>query len=163
MTIRHMALTAAALSMASLMAYPALAQDRVEVPLPDLSQLDDAAARDLAQRIARADVITSTCDGFSISGGEWTLLAGSSDLLAQRLAMDPAEYDQSFNAPAYGLLDEDDACAEYGPMVQPLIGELVAMGGATRPDLPDDPAPADGTDLDDDTDIDNSAADSSGE
>ena len=121
---------------------PSAAQDRIEVPLPDISALDDEAAAELARRIGEADVITSNCTAHEISGGEWTLLAGTGDLLAEKLQMEPAEYDRNFNAPAYSLLDDPEACDRIGPQVAPLIEELVAMGGATEPDLPE-PDPAD--------------------
>lgn len=116
-------------------------QDRVEVPLPDVSQLDEAEATELARRIGEVDVITSNCQDFGITGGEWTLLAGTGDLLAQQLGLDPAEYDRQFNAPAYALLDDPEACDRLGPEAEPLIGQLVEMGGATEPDQPEDAAP----------------------
>ncbi|WP_147393132.1 hypothetical protein [Paracoccus siganidrum] len=112
-------------------------QDRVEVPLPDVSQLDEAEATELARRIGEVDVITSNCQDFGISGGEWTLLAGTGDLLAQQLGLDPAEYDRQFNAPAYALLDDPEACDRLGPDAKPLIGQLVEMGGATEPAQPE--------------------------
>lgn len=123
-------------------------QDRVEVPLPDVSQLDEAEATELARRIGEVDVITSNCQDFGISGGEWTLLAGTGDLLARKLGLDPAEYDRQFNAPAYALLDDPEACDRLGPDAKPLIGQLVEMGGATEPAQPE---PAQAEDGDDDT------------
>lgn len=149
MTIRNMASRAPALvpGLAACLAALVLAsagasaQDRLEVPLPDLAALDRDAASDLAQRIGQADVISSNCDAYAISGGEWTLLAGSADLLARQLGMDAAEYDRSFNAPAYGLLDDPEACEQHGPQIRPLIAELVELGGATEPETEIDAEP----------------------
>lgn len=112
-------------------------QDRIEVPLPDITQLSETDARNLARSIGEANVITSSCHDYQISGGEWTLLAGTADLLADQLGMDPAEYDQAFNAPAYALLDDPAACDRIGPQATLLIARLVAMGGGTGPDQPD--------------------------
>ena len=147
MTIRNMASRApasvpgliAGLAALFLVSGAAIAQDRLEVPLPDLAALDQDAATDLAQRIGQADVISSNCDEYTITGGEWTLLAGSADLLARQLGMDAAEYDRSFNAPAYGLLDDPQACQQHGPQVRPLIAELVEMGGAPEPEAEPEP------------------------
>lgn len=162
MTIRNMASRApasvpglvACLAALMLASADAAAQDRLEVPLPDLAALDRDAASDLAQRIGQADVISSNCDAYAISGGEWTLLAGSADLLAQQLGMDAAEYDRSFNAPAYGLLDDPDACDQHGPQIRPLIAELVEMGGATEPESETVPEPQAGAEPASDTEPD---------
>lgn len=145
MNLRDMIMAGTVICGVVLLAAGSFGQDRVSVPLPDLSGLDQDAARDLARSIGQADVITSNCADYKISGGEWTLLAGTADLLAKRLGLDPAAYDQEFNAPAYALLDDPAACDRLGPEAGPLIGRLVDMGGATEPAKPPngEPDPAD--------------------
>lgn len=109
------------------------AADRVTVALPDVSGLERSAAETLARQVAEADVITSNCDAYQISDGEWTLLTGTGDKLAALLGLDPSAYEQSFYAPAFGLLDDPAACDRIGPQAKPLVQRLIGMGGGTEP------------------------------
>lgn len=109
------------------------AQDRLVVPLPDVSGLSAEEARDLGAQIAQADVISSNCPGHAVSDGEWTLLAGTGKKLAARLDLDPTAYEREFLAPAYQLLDQAGSCERVGSEITPLIERLVQMGGGTAP------------------------------
>ncbi|MDB6178099.1 hypothetical protein PAF17_11390 [Paracoccus sp. Z330] len=117
-----------------------LGQDRLVVPLPDISSLSQSEAQSLTRQIVEADVITSNCPAYAISDGAWTLLTGTGELLAGKLDMDPAAYEQEVIAPAYALLDDPESCDRIGPEVDPLIDRLIDMGGATEPN-PSEPRP----------------------
>ncbi|MDP5306603.1 hypothetical protein [Paracoccus spongiarum] len=107
--------------------------DRLVVPLPDVSALGRTEAESLIRQLAEVNVITSHCPDWPISDGEWTLLTGTGDLLAQRLGLDPGAYERDYFGPAFGLLDDPAACGRIGPRARPLIDRLTGMGGGTRP------------------------------
>ncbi len=109
------------------------AEDRLSVPLPDISALNKSQAVALTKRLAEVNVITSNCKDYPITDGEWTLITGTSDLLAAKLGMDPALYERTYYGPAFELLDDPSACDRIGPQAVPLIAELKAMGGGTEP------------------------------
>lgn len=111
----------------------ASAEDRLSVPLPDLSGLSESEAETLTRELAEVNVITSNCADYPVSDGEWTLMTGTSDLLAAKLGMDPGAYDRTYFGPAFALLDDPSSCARIGPRAKPLIDRLVQMGGATEP------------------------------
>lgn len=109
------------------------AAGRVTVALPDVSGLARNDAESLARQVAEADVITSNCDDYPISDGEWTLLAGTGDKLAALLGMDPASYERDYYTPAFALLSDPASCDRIGPTAKPLIQRLIGMGGGTTP------------------------------
>jgi hypothetical protein len=97
-------------------------------PLPEMSQQDKVLMLD---RLVVANVISSNCQGFEISDGEWSLLVGTADLIAAELGLDPEAYDRAFYGPAFDLLDDPANCAVLGPDVGPVIEMLIGMGGTT--------------------------------
>lgn len=124
------ALVAGALLLAT--AGTSRAGERLMVALPDVSGLNRTEAEALIRQLAQVNVITSHCPGYPISDGEWTLLTGTGDLLAQRLGLDPGSYERTYFGPAFQLLDDPSACDRIGPQARPLIDRLTAMGGGTR-------------------------------
>ncbi|TRW98895.1 hypothetical protein FNJ84_04750 [Paracoccus sp. M683] len=110
----------------------ARAEDRLSVPLPDISGLSESQAEALTRELAEVNVITSNCPDYPVSNGEWTLMTGTSDLLAAKLGMDPGDYDRTYYGPAFALLDDPAVCDRVGPKAKPLIDRLVGMGGATE-------------------------------
>lgn len=109
------------------------AEDRLSVPLPDISPLSQAEAESLTRELAEVNVITSNCPDYPVSDGEWTLMTGTSDLLAAKLGMDPGDYDRAYYGPAFALLDDPSACDRIGPRAKPLLARLEQMGGGTTP------------------------------
>lgn len=106
--------------------------DRLVVPLPDVSGLDDAQATELAHELARANVITSNCPEYDVDDGAWQLMTGTTDALTRKLALDPITYDREYFRPAFAVMDDPQACADLGPGVQDTVDKLVAMGGGTK-------------------------------
>lgn len=128
--MKAIATTAGALLLSGGMA---VADGGVTVQLPDISRLDDTAARALIAELAKVNVITSNCAGYEISNGEWTLITGTGDRLAAKLGLDATSYDRQYYAPAFKLLDDPGACDRIGPTARLLIQRLVGMGGGTTP------------------------------
>jgi hypothetical protein len=127
----------AAIVLSLLMAAPALADGKVYVQLPDLSGYAEGEAEALLSEVVTANVISSNCPGFEVTEAEWSLLTDSADILARgRLGLSVDAYDTDYYGPAFALLDEAGACAEYGPRVQPILDQLVELGGSreARPD-----------------------------
>ncbi|WP_299842246.1 hypothetical protein [uncultured Paracoccus sp.] len=118
------------------------AEDRLSVPLPDISALSESEAEALTRELAEVNVITSNCPDYEVSDGAWTLMTGTSDLLAAKLGMDPGDYDRAYYGPAFALLDDPSSCGRIGPKAEPLIDRLVSMGGATEPATADTAAAA---------------------
>ncbi|MFV0300298.1 MAG: hypothetical protein ACK5IP_05365 [Paracoccus sp. (in: a-proteobacteria)] len=119
-----------------------MAEDRLSVPLPDISGLTASEAEALTRELAEVNVITSNCPDYQVSDGAWTLMTGTSDLLAAKLGMDPGDYDRTYYGPAFALLDDPSSCGRIGPRAGPLIQRLVSMGGATEPATADTAAAA---------------------
>ncbi|TWI31019.1 hypothetical protein [Paracoccus sulfuroxidans] len=115
------------------MATASLADGGITVQLPDVSKLSDSAAETLIGELAEVNVITSNCPDYAISDGEWTLITGTGDRLAEKLGLDSTTYDRKYYGPAFKLLDDPASCGRIGPTAQPLIERLVSMGGGTTP------------------------------
>ena len=116
---------------------PAFADGKIYVQLPDLSEIGGAAAETLLMQVVLANVVSSNCAGFEVTDEEWSLLTDSADILARaNLGYSVDDYDEFFYKPAFAALDKPETCAEEGPNVQPIIDQLVALGGS-REALPD--------------------------
>jgi hypothetical protein len=125
---------------ALLLASPALADGKIYVQLPDVSDIGGAEAETLLHRVVLANVISSNCPDFAVTDEEWSLLTDSADLLARgQLQLSIDDYDSQYYGPAFAALDATDACATHGPDVQPAIDLLVELGGS-RQALPDQDA-----------------------
>jgi hypothetical protein len=133
---RLLAATALCLALAN----PALADGKIYVQLPDLSDWKGEEAEIFLAEVVLANVVSSNCPGFEITDEEWSLLTDSADLLARgQLGLSVGDYDDQYYSPAFDALDDPDTCAEAGPEVQITIDKLVAMGGS-REALPDQDA-----------------------
>lgn len=131
---------AAGATLAFLLAPPAFADGKIYVQLPDLSGVTGQAAQTMLSQVVLANVISSNCPDFSVTDEEWSLLTDSADILAhEQLKLSTGSYDSTYYDPAFEALDEPDACATRGPDVQPLIEQLIALGGS-RTALPDQDA-----------------------
>ncbi|MBD9526035.1 MULTISPECIES: hypothetical protein [Paracoccus] len=124
---------ALALSAGMTLAGMALADGGVTVQLPDVSGLSADQAKALIAELANVNVITSNCPGYEVTDGEWTLITGTGDKLADKLGLDATTYDRSYYGPAFKLLDDPEACDRIGPTAKPLIQRLIGMGGGTTP------------------------------
>lgn len=121
-------------------AAPAQADGKIYVQLPDLSSYSGTAAEEFLHRLVLANVVSSNCEGYQVSEEEWSLLTDAADILArQQLRLSTAAYDDTYYDPAFDALDQPDTCEVEGPKVQPVIAELVALGGSTTA-LPDQDA-----------------------
>lgn len=128
------------LTAALLWATPALADGKIYVQLPDLSSCAGQEAEDFLAEVVLANVISSNCPDFAVTDEEWSLLTGSADILARgQLKLSVDDYDADYYGPAFAALDKADACASEGPQVQPVIDQLVELGGS-REALPDQDA-----------------------
>ena len=119
---------------------PALADGKVYVQLPDLSSLHGEGEKDFLRALILANVISSNCPDFAVTEAEWSLLTDSADLIAKgKLHLNSDTYDNEYFGPAFAVLEDDGACETHGPKVQPLLEQLVALGGSREP-LPDQDA-----------------------
>jgi len=130
----------ASATVALMLVTPAFADGKIYVALPDLSGVTGAAAETMLREVVLANVISSNCADFSVTDEEWSLLTDSADILAhEQLELSTDAYDSQYYDPAFDALDQADACATEGPNVQPVIEQLVALGGS-RTALPDQEA-----------------------
>jgi hypothetical protein len=119
------------LALFALLASPAFAQEADLVTLPDEKLLTEMAGPELLKELVTANVIGMNCADFLISQGEWALLVGTADKVAEILSVDTASYDETYYGPAFSLLDNPESCAAEGPKITPLIERLKAAGGDT--------------------------------
>lgn len=130
----------AATALCFALAGPALADGKIYVQLPDLSEWQGEEAEAFLNEVVLANVVSSNCAGFEITDEEWSLLTGSADLLARgQLGLSVDDYDAKYYSPAFDALDDPDTCAQVGPRVASTIDLLVELGGS-REALPDQDA-----------------------
>ena len=116
----------------TLIATPALAEGPGLVRLPDEAAIAGAATPDFLTELVVANVVGMNCDGYRLTDGEWALLTGSADMVAEALTIrNSSDYDTRFYGPAFDLLDQPGTCATEGPRIAPLVDRLKAMGGDT--------------------------------
>lgn len=116
----------------TLIATPALAQDPGLVTLPDDATIATAATPELLTELVVANVVGMNCAEYRIDDGEWALLTGTADKVAEALKVkDSAAYDDKFYGPAFDLLDQPETCSTEGPKIATLITRLKDMGGDT--------------------------------
>jgi hypothetical protein len=121
-------------------AAPAFADGKIYVQLPDLTGYEGQRAEDFLHSVVLANVVSGNCPGFEVSEEEWSLLTDSGDILArEQLKLSVDDYDTNFYQPAFAKLDDPDTCAKEGPNVEPVLDELVNLGGS-RDALPDQDA-----------------------
>ena len=106
--------------------------DRLVVPLPDVSALTDAQARDLTRDLAELNVLTENCGGRATSDAEWQLMTGTTDRLIQKLGIDALDYDRDFFRPAFAVLEDPANCDRVAAEAPAMIARLEEMGGSTR-------------------------------
>jgi hypothetical protein len=112
---------------------PALADGGATVPLPEIPQLSPPEYEHLLMQLVVANVVAQNCPSHAPTDEEWALLTGSADIVAERLGLDSAAYDDRFYHPAFAFLDKPDTCAREVPRIAPLVARLIAWGGALEP------------------------------
>ncbi len=122
----------AALCLATL-ALPAHADGGVTVKLPDPGQIAAAASPDFLMALVMANVAGMNCPGYALSDGEWALVTGTADRVAEALQIGTGAYDDQYYGPAFAALDKAGTCEAEGPKIAPLIDRLRSMGGGTDP------------------------------
>ena len=97
---------------------------------------------------AAEDFLSSWCGqcglvqlrGYEVSEEEWSLLTDSADILAQSSSsLTSTTMTANSISHAFESLDDPDTCASKGPKVEPMMDELVNLGGS-RDALPDQDA-----------------------
>ena len=127
---RFFAATALCLALAS----PSLADGKVYVQLPTFPPFSGNEAEAMLERLVVANIVSSNCPGYQVTDAEWSLLTDSADLIAYgELKLSANDYDNLFYDPAFDLLDEATTCETEGPGVEPLLAELVHLGGSREP------------------------------
>ena len=121
-------------------AQQAAADGKIFVQLPDMTSYSGAEAETFLERVVLANVVSSNCAGYEVTDEDWSLLTDAADLLAYgQLKLSTDDYDTNYYTPAFDALDEAGTCAEKGPDVEVVLGELVELGGS-REALPDQDA-----------------------
>lgn len=116
----------------TLLAGPALAEALDLVTLPDDAAIAKAATPEFLMELVAANVVGMNCSDFRIDDGQWALLTGTADKVAEAIGVkDNGEYDEKFYGPAFDMLDQPDSCANEGPKIAPLVERLKEMGGHT--------------------------------
>lgn len=130
----------AATALCVALATPALADGKIYVQLPDLTAYRGAEAETFLTELVLANIVSSNCAGFEVTEEDWSLLTDSADLIAYgQLGLSVDATDATYYAPAFNALDQADTCADEGPKVEPILQQLVDLGGS-RTALPDQEA-----------------------
>ena len=110
------------------------ADGAIAVAMPNFAGFSDAQDQELLTALVTAVVVGMNCPGFEITDGEWSLLNGSADIIANNeLALSTDAYDADYFSPAFALLDKPATCGTEGPKVQPLVEFLIGLGGSREP------------------------------
>lgn len=112
---------------------PAFADGGVTVQLPDPGQIASAASPGFLMELVMANVTGMNCPGATLTDGEWALITGTADRVAEALQIDTGSYDDQFYGPAFAAIDQPGTCEAEGPRIAPLIERLESMGGSTDP------------------------------
>ena len=129
--MRRILTTLASLSFALAAPLPAQADGGVTVKLPDAGQISAAASPKFLTQLVMANVAGSNCPGYALSDGEWALITGTADRVADALGIGNSAYDDNYYGPAFAALDQPGTCEAEGPKIAPLIQKLRSMGGGT--------------------------------
>jgi hypothetical protein len=128
--MRHAIILTLALTLPTL----AHADGAIAVAMPNINGFTDTQSQELLTGIVTAIVVGMNCPGFEITDGEWSLLNGAADLIANNnLSLDTDAYDAGYFGPAFALLDKPETCGTEGPKVQPMVKLLIDLGGSTEP------------------------------
>lgn len=119
--------------LAGTLASAAVADGAINVQLPTLPELDRETAELLMGSIVQSVVIGQNCPAYRSTQGEWTLMTGTSDMIAASLGLDASEEDDRFWKPAFAAMDQPDACDRFGPQVREVLEILKGYGGGTDP------------------------------
>ena len=110
------------------------ADGAVAVAMPNFPDFNQAQNQDMLTALVTAVVVGMNCPGFEITEGEWALLNGSADIIANNeLGLSTDAYDAAYFSPAFALLDKPGTCDAEGPKVLPLVEFLIGLGGSREP------------------------------
>lgn len=110
------------------------ADGAIAVAMPNFPDFSESQNQEMLTALVTAVVVGMNCPGFEITDGEWSLLNGAADLIANNnLSLDTDAYDTGYFGPAFALLDQPDTCAVQGPKVLPMVKLLIDLGGSTEP------------------------------
>ena len=121
------------------LAAPALADGKIFVPLPDMSDIgrDPVAADLLLRDLYRAMVLSQNCPGASLSGEEHSLISDGFDLLAYgALNLSTDEVISRYEKPAFDLVDQPGGCDNEAGLKADVLAVLQQAGGSLTA-LPD--------------------------
>jgi hypothetical protein len=118
----------------SLLPLPALADGKVYVQLPTLPTFAVDEAKALLEGMVLANIVSSNCPGYEVTEAEWSLLTDSADMVAYgQLGLSVDDYDALYYQPAFAALDDPDTCDTEGPAIEPMLENLVRLGGSREP------------------------------
>jgi hypothetical protein len=110
------------------------ADGAIAVDMPNFPDFSEAQNQEMLTALVTAVVVGMNCPGFEITEGEWSLLNGAADIIANNeLGLNVDAYDADYFSPAFALLDKPDTCAVEGPKVLPLVEFLIGLGGSRDP------------------------------
>ena len=125
-----------ALLLTLVLSFPTLphADGAIAVAMPDFPDFSQAQNEEMLTALVAAIVVGMNCPGFEITDGEWSLLNGAADIIANNeLGLSVDAYDAGYFSPAFALLDKPDTCDVQGPKVLPLVEFLIGLGGSRAP------------------------------
>lgn len=116
------------------MVTPALADGRIYVPLPDVSEYRGDDARYFLRQVIGAVVVGANCPQADFPEEKWSLLNDTADLLAyDQLDLSVSQYDDEIFGPAFDALDESGTCEKVTPKIDQIADHLIALGGSLEP------------------------------
>jgi hypothetical protein len=93
--------------------------------------LSDKEADRLLLRLVFATVAGRNCAAYETTQAEWRLIVDTSDQLADQLGLSTDDYEERYYDAAFDALRQNPAfCETQGPLIQPLIAELIEAGGS---------------------------------
>ena len=125
-----------ALLLTLVLSFPTLprADGAIAVAMPNFPDFSQAQNEEMLTALITAIVVGMNCPGFEITDGEWSLLNGAADIIANNeLGLSVDAYDADYFSPAFALLDKPGTCAVEGPKVLPLVEFLIGLGGSRDP------------------------------
>lgn len=110
------------------------ADGAIAVAMPDFPDFSQPQNEEMLTALVTAIVVGMNCPGFKITDGEWSLLNGAADIIANNeLGLSVDAYYAGYFSPAFALLDKPGTCDAEGPKVLPLVEFLIGLGGSREP------------------------------
>lgn len=119
----------ALVSVITIVSSPLCAQPVSTIRTPPAANFDSLSNEDTLRRLALANVIASNCEIPGLTKGDAGLLAGTAQVVADRLGITTEVYFAEYIHPAMGKIATPKGCEQNASIARDLVEIVKALGG----------------------------------